>query len=434
MKHKWMLTLASVSAVSALPMVAVACGQENKYTHPKAPVESVTDIKLDAKYNLTDEAKASVKKIVMINDGGDINDKSFNQSAWEGLLTFANVQNKLPYDKYDVLEVKDEAYAQAYTAALNAGYNVWIVPGFLHSQHIGEFLKKPENLAKAKQLGIKMIGADYSLDLQGHGVFQNFKTKEAAFAAGYAAAAFLSNETNAADRTFASFGGGAFAGVTDFNEGFMKGVYHWNKKQTDENKKVHSTLATVNLGAGFDTAKPAMQSVIDSVMATNPKLILPVAGAATYQVMKASNYAGKYVIGVDTDQAFAAPSGKETFFTSILKNLGQSTYDAVSFLATTEITDANKATLGTAEANGDYNKDGGFAEKWVDISVTHIEEATKKALATKAIEDGKAAFLALSAEEKEWLYSGKAAIGGEEIADLQTRMNTLAEMLTKKNS
>lgn len=78
----------------------------------------------------------------------------------------------------------ESKFAQAYQTALDRGYQIWIAPGFLHSKHIGPFVK--ENLAKIKENKVVIIGADYTLDLEGHGIYQDFKTKEAAFMAGLA--------------------------------------------------------------------------------------------------------------------------------------------------------------------------------------------------------------------------------------------------------
>ncbi|MCT4469366.1 BMP family ABC transporter substrate-binding protein [Mycoplasma sp. HS2188] len=428
-KNKLFLMGAGVfSALASVPMIAAAC-QSNKgvYDHPKSPKVSVVNVIKSDNLVATESEKANLPKIVMINDGGDINDKSFNQSAWEGLLNFTT-QNKISRKNYNVLEVTGGNYKNAYTQALNSGYKIWIMPGFLHSDQIDSFIKEGNNAERMANLGVTILGADYVTALGGHGVFQEFKTRESAFAAGYAAAKFLSEEANAADRTFAQFGGGVFEGVTDFNEGFMKGVLYWNNKQTDENKKVHSTQNTVDLNTGFDTNSPIMDTAINNVLATNPKLILPVAGQATYLVMKRDSFKGKYIIGVDTDQALAAPSGKSAFFTSILKNLGQSTYDLVGSIALNKKT---KDQLGGFEINvTDGIIYGGFNENWVDVSKTYIQGERGKQ-AQEALDEGKKVAKSLNDEDKAWLYSSKVTKEGPEITNLQERMNALAKALYK---
>ena len=81
---KLFLTLGVVSSAIA-PLTMVACGDPK---HPKSPTEWVADVKENSKFKL--ENTQSVPKMAVITDGGDLNDKSFNQSAWEGLLKIAN--------------------------------------------------------------------------------------------------------------------------------------------------------------------------------------------------------------------------------------------------------------------------------------------------------------------------------------------------------
>ncbi|QBF34832.1 BMP family ABC transporter substrate-binding protein [Mycoplasmopsis phocirhinis] len=427
-KNKFILMATGVfSTLAAVPVIAAACSR-NIYNHPKSPTTSVVNIKLNPNLVATADQKKDLPRIVMINDGGDINDKSFNQAAWEGLLNFVDKQNNISQRNYNVLEVTGGNYKNAYTQALNSGYKIWIMPGFLHSDQIASFIKEGNNAARMKELGVVILGADYATELKGHGIFQEFKTKEAAFAAGYAAAKFLSEEPNAADRTFAQFGGGNFAGVTDFNEGFMKGVLYWNEQQTDENKKVHTTQNTVDLSVGFDTNSAQLDTAISNILATNPKLILPVAGQATYSVMRRPEFKNRYIVGVDTDQALAAPSGKSAFFTSILKNLGQSTYDLVGAVALNTKTKEELGGFVLREADGHLN--GGFSENWVDLSKTYIE-GEKGVKAQQALDEAKRVASNLPEDVKSWLYSNKATKSGEEISDINTRMNALAAALFK---
>ncbi|SYV89571.1 Uncharacterised protein, partial [Metamycoplasma alkalescens] len=85
MKNQILLKLGSISAlaiIGSLPLIAAGCNN-SKYSHPKAPKQPVADVRIDEKFNLTPEqVKNFNKKIVMITDGGDINDKAFNQSTW----------------------------------------------------------------------------------------------------------------------------------------------------------------------------------------------------------------------------------------------------------------------------------------------------------------------------------------------------------------
>ncbi|TQC54227.1 BMP family ABC transporter substrate-binding protein [Mycoplasmopsis mucosicanis] len=446
MKHKLLLSLGASSVLGLVPAVTVACAVR-AYDHPLAPSVATANVVLNDKFNLTDEQAKEAPSIVLINDGGDINDKSFNQSAWEGVLNFTRKQNKYPISKIGVQDVKNGEYVKAYQAALDSKFKIWVAPGFLHAKHLKSFFSNPENVKKFKENGSKIIGADYAsgLDLKSH--YQDFNVREGAWIAGYAAAMFLSNEAEAKDRTFTSFGGGNFAGVTDFIEGFYKGVWYWNSQQTDENKKVHSTEANVNLSTGFNATEPKMATAVQQSTASGAKLILPVAGPATFVVLDDPTFTSqnKYIVGVDTDQAQATEKGKNRFFTSILKNLSQSTYDIVGLLATTptsnnweELWKSIEGKLGVdkqldSEIDSDKHKTndrvlkGGIDEKWVDVSSTYID-GDKKTLAEQALVKAKALFEELKkakdtdpTEMYKTLLSKKAKKGSTDYSTSETK-------------
>ncbi|WP_029906231.1 BMP family ABC transporter substrate-binding protein [Mycoplasmopsis opalescens] len=441
MNKKILLSLGAMSSLVMAPALTIACGRNKAgYLHAHAPKESVVKVNLKNEYKLEKDKIKDAPSIIMINDGGDINDKSFNQSAWEGVLKFADVQNEYPSSKIGVLDVKDEKYQQAYQYALAKGYRIWVAPGFLHAEHLTKFFENADNVRKFKENKAKIIGADYDIPLKLESHWQSFKTKEAAFIAGYAAAKFLSEEDNKENRTFTSFGGGVFRGVTDFIEGFYKGVHYWNTLQKEEKTKVYSTQESVNLTTGFDATKDAMKTVVSAATATKAKIILPVAGPATFLVTKDENFKGKgkYVIGVDTDQALATKVGVETFFTSILKNLGQSTYDAVGLLGSTADWSTIQDKLGTPypDAN-DRILSGGIKENWVDVSETHIT-GDKKAKAEAALKEAKEVFLKLVQDNSDvitLLNSNKATKEGTEYTDKEPGekiINELAKLLILK--
>ncbi|TPI02522.1 BMP family ABC transporter substrate-binding protein [Mycoplasma struthionis] len=322
---------AGLTAMAGIPLVAASCGGGSKktvsatgYTHPKSPRTTVVNINTDDKFKLTPEQAKSVKKIAVITDGGDYNDKSFNQSAWEAILTFANKQNPdIPRDKYDIYEVKNGNFSDSYNLALNSGAQVFVLPGFLHADKIKAWYKA--NKAEILKRQITIIGLDFDNgtfgadipEADGTGIFLNMKTKEAAFIAGYAAAKFLSEKPEA-KRSFSTFGGGAFPGVTDFNEGFMKGVLLFNSEQQDATKKIKSTEDKINLSSGFVVGSQ-MTGVVDGRLATNPGLILPVAGPATDVTVNSPNFRDALIVGVDTDQALSVSRNGNRFFTSIQK-------------------------------------------------------------------------------------------------------------------
>ncbi|VEU79056.1 Basic membrane protein [Metamycoplasma arthritidis] len=422
---KLFLAIAGSSTLFTLPLVAAACGQT---THPQRPSEFFADVKKNDTYSLNQDQINNMGKTAVITNGGDINDRSFNQSAWEGVLNFME-QVKAPIQKYDVFKVSDGTFQEAYKRALAQGYKYWVLPGFLNQEQIKKFYT--EHKEEMKKKGVRLIAVDFTLEGiadQGMGISINFKIKEGGFMAGYAAGKFLSQYSNAADRTISTFGGGAFPGVTDFNEGFYKGILKWNKEQTDKNKRITSTDGeNVHLNSGFEP-KDTMTSVINSVLSKNPKMVLPVAGPATNATVQNQSFGNKLIVGVDTDQANTVSKHKDRFFTSILKKIGQSVYDVIASIITGQV-QSNLGEFKDGEKSAALEK--GVAEGWVGLSKTHLT-GEDQAKATEALEAAKKIFDGLDETHKKWLAGGYVkAEDTSETSDIQTRINALSKAINE---
>ena len=76
------------------------------------------------------QAAEETFKIAMITDAGDIDDKSFNQGTWEGIVEWAEENNET-YKYYKPTEVSDDAYVAAIDLAVAGGAEIVVTPGFL---------------------------------------------------------------------------------------------------------------------------------------------------------------------------------------------------------------------------------------------------------------------------------------------------------------
>ncbi|MGY5139146.1 BMP family ABC transporter substrate-binding protein [Mycoplasmopsis gallinarum] len=429
-KKTWLKGVLLASMPVAVSLTALSAGCNNS-AHPKKPSVLVSDVEPNEALKLTAEQVQNMPKVAVITDGGELTDKSFNQSSWEGLIKFGEF-NELPFEKYGVYEVKSSQFMQMYEQALTDGVKIFVLPGFHHQDHVKAFYAKHKAEVDAK--GIIFVGLDFGMPAEipaGRAISIEFLTKEGAFIAGYALAQYLSEvfpgAENAAKRTFSTFGGGAFPGVTDFNEGLYKGVMHFNSLQTDVNKKVSSNDANpVILNTGFNANDNSKVTQVSSeVIDRNGTAILPVAGPFTSVVVKNENFKSnkdRIVIGVDSNQALSeSKEYRHRFFSSILKNLGQAVFDTVSGII------LNKPELLGGFVDGRTNGTlvKGVADNWVGTAPTNIE-GTNKAIAEKALNDAKAVFSSLDATTKEWLMSNKVQKDGQEVNDHQERINQLS--------
>ena len=81
--------------------------------------------------------KADTYEIALVTDVGNIDDKSFNQGAWEGVKKYAE-DNKKTYNYYRPSEDSTEARVETIKQAIDKGAKVVVCPGYLFEDAIYE--------------------------------------------------------------------------------------------------------------------------------------------------------------------------------------------------------------------------------------------------------------------------------------------------------
>ena len=74
-------------------------------------------------------------ELALVTDIGTIDDKSFNQGAWEGLVQYAE-ENDISHKYYQPTEKTTEAYLDAIGLAVAGGAKIVVTPGFLFEEPI----------------------------------------------------------------------------------------------------------------------------------------------------------------------------------------------------------------------------------------------------------------------------------------------------------
>ncbi|MBK5261741.1 MAG: BMP family ABC transporter substrate-binding protein, partial [Peptostreptococcaceae bacterium] len=74
-------------------------------------------------------------EIAMITDVGTIDDKSFNQGTWEGVVAYAE-ENSITHKYYKPTEQSTDAYLSAIQLAVKGGAKVVVTPGYLFEEPI----------------------------------------------------------------------------------------------------------------------------------------------------------------------------------------------------------------------------------------------------------------------------------------------------------
>jgi basic membrane protein A and related proteins len=253
-------------------------------------------------------ASAAGTKACLALDTGGVDDKSFNASAWAGAQS---VQGSGITVKYLVAQ-SDADYAPNIKKLVDEGCNIVIGVGFLIAGSIEDAAKKNPNTNFA-------IVDSGPAGVPNHKALL-FATNQSSFLAGYLAASYSKTGV------VATYGGMNFPGVTDFMDGFVKGVAHYNKVKKKSVKALGWDPAKKDgtfVGNFSDSAK-ALQ-ISKNFELQNADVIFPVAGGlggATAQNAMSSKKS--VVIWVDSDGVIAAPQYKSVLITSVLKGVGTS--------------------------------------------------------------------------------------------------------------
>ena len=246
-----------------------------------------------------------------------LNDGSFNQGAYDGILRFAESFPDTVHQFMQPTESSDEAHINAIEMAIESGANVIVLPGlhFATSLYVAQDMF-PET---------KFIILDASprnpetnqVRVEPNVAAVHYAEEQAGFLAGYAA-------VMEGYQSLGFMGGAPVPAVTRFGSGFVQGAEFAAVTLGMDPGQV--TIEYHYLG-GFQPA-PEHLTRAASWFAAGTEVIFVAAGGAGMSVMAAAEAEGGAVIGVDVDQYHLS----ETIITSALKGLDVSVYDLlVSF-------------------------------------------------------------------------------------------------------
>ncbi|MDP9805795.1 basic membrane protein A [Trueperella bonasi] len=257
-------------------------------------------------------------KACIISDAGGWDDRSFNESAYNGLMAAKDAHGI----EYNTAESQsDSDFQPNVDAMVSDGCDMIIGVGFL--------LKDPlEAAAQANpDLQFGLVDSTFSEDTN----LENaralvFNTAEAAFLAGYLAAGVTESGT------VATFGGMQIPSVTIFMDGFVDGVAYYNEQKGTDVKvlgwdKEAQTGAMTNSFDDQTLGKQQAQQFLDQ----GADVIMPVAGPVGLGAAAAIQESGDaYFIGVDSDWHETAPDYADFILTSVMKEISASVEDTVA--------------------------------------------------------------------------------------------------------
>jgi basic membrane protein A len=262
-------------------------------------------------------APAFAYKACQVTDLGGVDDKGFNQTAWEGVQEAEKslgVEGKL-------LESKAETdYEPNVNSFVAEKCDIIITVGFL----LGDATKK----AAEANPGIKFSIVDFAYDPVIPNVLgQVYATDEAAFLAGYLAAGVSKSGV------IGTFGGINIPPVTIFMDGLVRGVDYYNKQKGTSVKvlgwdPVKKEGLFTNNFSNLDDGRAFAKNLADE----GADIVVPVAGPVGQGSAALASELGPdklKIIGVDTDQYLTDPEHKGVFLTSILKRMDSTVVEAI---------------------------------------------------------------------------------------------------------
>jgi basic membrane protein A len=270
-------------------------------------------------------AQKTALKVGMVTDSGTIDDKSFNQGTWEGIL---RAQKDMGIDcKYLKPAGTTEAdYLKEIGNLADAGYQIVICPGFKFETAIYTAQDKYPNV-KFVLLDGKPHTADYATYKTGtNTVAVSWLEQESGFVAGVAASVQIK------EGEFGFIGGMEIPAVQKYNWGWQQGI-----KYANDNFGTKITIKPENViyqGTFSDVA--AGQQLAASMYDKGVKVIFAAAGGVGVGVIneaktRRSTAKDVWMVGVDVDQYNdgVMPDGKSAVLTSAMKYLDRASYDMI---------------------------------------------------------------------------------------------------------
>ena len=250
-------------------------------------------------------------EIAMVTDIGTIDDKSFNQGTWEGIVAYADANGKT-YNYYQPTAQSTDIYLDMIEQAVNAGAKIVVTPGFLFEQPIFIAQDMYPDVSFVLIDGnpndgdwSKADGPEYRTEMNAVGIV--YAEEQAGFLAGYAAV--MDGNTK-----LGFMGGMAVPAVVRFGYGFVQGAEYAAKEMG-----LKDLVMNYHYTGGFD-ATPEAQALAASWYNSGIEVIFACGGAVGNSVMAAAEAANGKVIGVDVDQS----GESETVITSSMKGLASS--------------------------------------------------------------------------------------------------------------
>ncbi|HEX3958444.1 MAG TPA: BMP family ABC transporter substrate-binding protein [Trebonia sp.] len=317
MRHTSLIT---VVAGTAAALLLAACGSSSSGTSSTSSTSS-SAAGTPSSSSSSSSATGSNFLACMVTDTGGINDKSFNQSAWEGMQEAASANPNVSIRNIQSIPPNTD-YTRNIDTFISQKCGIIVTVGFAMGDATQTAAQKnpTQDFAIVDNAYPKVINNIDSLV---------YNTVQDGFLGGYLAAGMSKTGK------VATFGGQEFPTVTIYMDGFWDGVQYYNSK--------HGTHVQV-LGWDEQTQKGSFtgdftnetkgQTVTQTFISEGADIIFPVAGnvglGAAKAVQQADAQGGNVnMLWVDTDGCISDAQYCKYFISSVTKGIQASVKAAV---------------------------------------------------------------------------------------------------------
>jgi basic membrane protein A and related proteins len=279
-----------------------------------------------------------------VTDTGGVDDRSFNETAYNGVV---EASDELGFEPA-VLESQSEAdFAPNIQALIDQGCDLIVTVGFLLGDATATAAEaNPDQLFAIVDSDLFDAAAEADRNFDNVAEL-TFSTDQAAFLAGYVAAAMT--ETG----TVGTYGGINLPTVNIFMKGFELGIEQYNTDNgTDVQLIGWSNAENDGLFTGDFEDEAKGRANTETLIDQGADIIMPVAGPVGLGTIAAIEARGTdtKVIWVDTDGCVSVEESCDMFLTSVMKNMDVAVHDVA--IAASDDTFEGGTNLGTLENEG----------------------------------------------------------------------------------
>ncbi len=312
---------ALVALFLAFALIAAACGTSDDTTTTAAQ-QTTTTAAAATTTTAAEETTTTVEAMdtvlaCLVTDLAGVDDQSFNQSAWEGILKAVD----------DGFADPDSTFLESDAAEdWQANIDVFIAQGCQHIVTVGFFLGGVTAINATEHPEITWTMVDNVLTDEDFVPLNLpnvrelvYQTDQAAFAAGYLAAGVTQTGI------LGTYGGANIPTVSIFMDGFTRGVAHYNEiKGTDVVVLGWDVEAQDGVFTGSFTDFVLARDTADSLFQEGVDIMIPVGGQINLPAGDAINAGGldAALVGVDADAFFAMDAQyADLWLTTVEKNI-----------------------------------------------------------------------------------------------------------------